>query len=195
MGINLEPEQKRKLLAYLVLLEKWNRAYNLTAVRDPEEMVSRQLLDALSILDLLTGRRVLDVGTGAGLPGIPLAVARPEWRFTLLDANGKKTRFVQQAKMELGLDNLTVIQARVEQFPTDDRFDSIVSRAFSSLPQFVELALPLLGENGILVAMKGVSPEDEIKTVEAKGMIVHCKRLQVPLSAAERHAIMIFPAH
>ncbi len=193
MGLNLFSEQKEKLLAFLALLDKWNGTYNLTAIRDPEEMVPRQLLDSLSILRLLKGNRILDVGTGPGLPGIPLAVAKPELNFTLLDANGKKTRFVQQVKMELGLENVTVVQSRVEQFHTDDRFDVIVSRAFSSLPQFVRLTLPLLTVSGILLAMKGTLPEDEIAALDGEGMKIISEKLRVPYTTAERHAVVVTP--
>ncbi len=193
MDLNLPARQKDKLLAYLAILNKWNGTYNLTAVRDPEEMVPRQLLDSLSILHLLKGNRILDVGTGPGLPGIPLAIARPDANFTLLDANGKKTRFVQQAKIELGLENVTVAQSRVEQFDTVDRFDVIVSRAFASLPQFVHLTLPLLAASGILLAMKGTLPADEIAVLEKGGAKVAVERLKVPFTDAERHAVIVTP--
>jgi 16S rRNA (guanine527-N7)-methyltransferase len=191
MGLNLTAEQKQKLLGYLALLNKWNSTYNLTAVRDPQEMVPRQLLDALSILHLMKGKGILDVGTGPGLPGIPLAIVLPQLQFTLLDSNGKKTRFVQQAKMELQLDNVTVVHSRIEQLPTDNRFDTITSRAFSSLQKFVELSLPLLSEEGILVAMKGTLPKQEISAVEAMGLNVIPSGLRIPLTTAERHAVVV----
>jgi 16S rRNA (guanine527-N7)-methyltransferase len=193
MGQGLDAPQKEKLLRYLALLHKWNSTYNLTAVRDPKEMVPRQLLDALSILHLIKGKRVLDVGTGPGLPGIPLAVALPQVQFTLLDSNGKKTRFVQQAKMELGLVNVTVVQSRIEQFSPDNRFDTITSRAFSSLQKFVDLTLPLLIDAGSLVAMKGSLPKDEIKLLEQQGLKTLSEKLLVPMSSAQRHAVLISP--
>ncbi len=190
MGLAISQPQQQKLLAYLALLMKWNKAYNLTAIRDPDEMVPRQLLDSLSILPLVQGQRILDVGTGAGLPGIPLAICMPETKFTLIDSNGKKTRFVQQARMELGLDNLQVQQSRVEQLDTTDRFDTITSRAFAALPDIVRLTKWLLTENGTLLAMKGSIPEQEIKTVQAEGAVVDVVELKPPLPG-ERHAIII----
>jgi 16S rRNA (guanine527-N7)-methyltransferase len=191
MGLELDTPQKEKLQRYLALLNKWNSAYNLTAVRDPKEMVPRQLLDALSILRLINGKRVLDVGTGPGLPGIPLAIALPQVEFTLLDSNGKKTRFVQQAKMELDLENVSVVQSRIEQFSPPNRFDTITSRAFSSLQKFVDQTLPLLVDTGLLVAMKGSLPKDEIKLMEEQGLTTNSEKLLVPMSRAQRHAVLI----
>jgi 16S rRNA (guanine527-N7)-methyltransferase len=193
MGMTPSQPQQRKLLDYLALLMKWNRAYNLTAIRDPQEMVSRQLLDSLSILPLVQGKQILDVGTGAGLPGIPLAICMPDAYFTLLDSNGKKTRFVQQAKMELGLDNLEVHQARVERFEAAKEFDTITSRAFAALPKIVELTARLLSSNGILLAMKGTVPAAEVELVRADGNRVQIIQLQAPESG-ERHAIIVYAA-
>jgi 16S rRNA (guanine527-N7)-methyltransferase len=191
MGLELEAEQREKLLRYLALLNKWNKTYNLTAVRDPQEMVARQLLDSLSILHLIKGKHILDVGTGPGLPGIPLAIALPQLQFTLLDSNGKKTRFVQQAKMELQLNNVTVVQSRIEQFHSERPFDTITSRAFSSLYKFVELTLSLLADQGSLVAMKGTLPQEEISAVEDEGVSIVSAQLRVPMSEAARHAAVV----
>ncbi|MET0093851.1 MAG: 16S rRNA (guanine(527)-N(7))-methyltransferase RsmG, partial [Sedimenticola sp.] len=155
MDIDLSEQQQGLLLDYLALLLKWNNAFNLTAVRDPAEMVARQLLDSLSILDMVRGPRVLDVGTGPGLPGIPLAIALPDAHFTLLDSNGKKTRFVQQAKTALGLSNVEVVNGRVESFRPDIPFDTVTSRAFAALPKMVELTRHLVAGGGQLLAMKG----------------------------------------
>ena len=190
MGLGLEPPQRDALLDYLALLRKWNRAYNLTAVRDPLEMVPRQLLDSLSIRHLLQGERLLDVGTGPGLPGIPLAIAEPERRFVLLDANGKKTRFVQQAIFELGLANAATVQGRVETFRPEAPFDTIVSRAFAPLPRMVALTGQLLAAGGLLLAMKGVLPAAEMAQLRRQGFRVESERLQVPGSDGERHAIL-----
>ncbi len=190
MGLELSQPQQRKLLDYLALLMKWNKAYNLTAIRDPQEMVSRQLLDSLSILPLVRGKQILDVGTGAGLPGIPLAVCMPDASFTLLDSNGKKTRFVQQAKMELGLDNVEIYQGRVESFEATNSFDTITTRAFAALPKIVELAQALLAEDGILLAMKGAIPTEEMALVREGGNVMEVIRLQTAASR-ERHAIII----
>ncbi len=137
LGLALDRAQQEGLLGYLGLLLKWNRVYNLSAVRDPREMVGRQLLDSLAVAPYLHGDRVLDLGTGAGLPGIPLAIAEPRRRFTLIDSNGKKTRFVQQSVIELGLGNVEVVRARVEAFRPDLGFDTVTARAFASLPELL----------------------------------------------------------
>ena len=144
MAISINNQQQALLLDYLALLLKWNSAFNLTAVRDPEEMVSRQILDSLSILNLISGERVLDVGTGPGLPGIPLAIVRPDVHFTLLDSNGKKTRFVQQAKTALDLPNVDVVNGRVESYRSEERFDTVTARAFAALPKMVDLTSHLI---------------------------------------------------
>ncbi|MEJ1382011.1 MAG: 16S rRNA (guanine(527)-N(7))-methyltransferase RsmG [Candidatus Sedimenticola sp. (ex Thyasira tokunagai)] len=191
MGIELSEEQHQKLLNYLALLVKWNRAFNLTAIRDPKEMVSRQLLDALSILHLVKGLRVLDVGTGPGLPGIPLAIALPDVWFTLLDSNGKKTRFVQQSIGTLGLRNIEVIQARVEAFQPQQGYDTITSRAFASLPKMVQLTSHLLADGGQYLAMKGIDPVDELDQLGLEEMKVERITLFVPETTGERHAVVI----
>ena len=156
----------------------------------PEQMVARQLLDSLSILPLVQGERILDVGTGAGLPGIPLAICLPDAGFTLLDSNGKKTRFVRQAKLELGLNNLEVKQMRVEQLAADQGFDTITCRAFAALPKIVALTAGLLAPRGILLAMKGTVPEEEVAELHLAGSEVEIVPLQVPRSG-ERHAIIL----
>jgi len=192
MSIPLERAQQRLLLDYLALLNKWNRTYNLTAIRAPQEMVGRQLLDSLSILSLVSGQRVLDVGTGPGLPGIPLAIALPERHFILLDSNGKKTRFVQQAVLELGLGNVTVVQARVEAFRPAEGFDTITARAFADLPKMLELVRHLLAAGGRLLAMKGVLPADEIQALGALGLRSEVRPLHVPGEPGERHAVLLW---
>ncbi len=190
MGLVITPEQQRLLLDYLSLLMKWNRTYNLTAIRDPNEMVVRQLLDSLSILPLVRGERILDVGTGAGLPGIPLAICLPEARFTLIDANGKKTRFVQQVKMELGLMNLEVMQIRVEQFNPETGFEIITTRAFAALPKMVKQTQHLLVDGGTFLAMKGAVPNEELEALRMSGIETEIVKLNTPLPG-ERHAIIL----
>jgi len=190
MGLELDSGQRQKLLQYLALLMKWNQAYNLTAIRDPDEMVTRQLLDSLSILHLVQGKQILDVGTGAGLPGIPLAICLPDASFTLLDSNGKKTRFVQQAKLELGLDNVEVQHSRVEQLDNDRGFDTITSRAFAALPKIVAWTAGLMADQGILLAMKGSVPREEVAGLRQAGSEVEITQLEVPHSG-ERHAIIV----
>lgn len=190
LGLELMPEQQRKLCDYLALLQKWNRAYNLTAVRDPAELVPRHLLDSLAVLPFLQGARVLDVGTGAGLPGIPLAVAYPDRTFTLLDSNGKKTRFVQQAKIELDLTNVTVVQARAEAYQPKQLYPMIVTRAFAALPQIWEWVAHLLEPGGLLLAMKGAVPEVEVAELTAQGVSVEIRPLAVPGIDGQRHALL-----
>lgn len=189
-GNALDEDQCTGLIDYLALLFKWNSAYNLTAVRDPQQMVSRQLLDSLSILNLVKGPRVLDVGTGAGLPGVPLAIARPDWHFTLLDANGKKMRFVRQAVMELNLSNVHVEQQRIEAFKPAQPFDTVTSRAFAELKEFVCLTETLVAANGQWVAMKAALAGDESAALPA-GLNVGLSPLNVPGEKAQRYAVTV----
>ena len=161
IGLELDSGTQQKLLAYLALMRKWNRTYNLTAISDENEMVIHHVLDSLAVLPHLWSGKWLDVGCGAGVPGAILAIARPGWRFTLLDSNSKKTSFVQQAAIELGLSNVTVYTGRVEDWGTSDRFDGIISRAFADLGKFTQLTEHLLAEEGRWVAMKG-KLEDEL---------------------------------
>ncbi len=190
MEADLSPRSRLLLLDYLALLFKWNRAYNLTAVRDPAVAVSRQLLDSLSILPLVAGERVLDVGSGAGLPGLPLAVARPEWRVTLLDSNAKKVRFLRQAKLQLGLDNLEVAQARAEGYRPGEPFDTITSRAFAPLARMVAVTGHLLVPGGRWLAMKGRVPEDELEELPSE-LAAEVVPLQVPGEQGQRHAVIV----
>jgi len=190
MGLEVSASQQQKMLDYLALLVKWNQAFNLTAIRDLGQMVSRQLLDSLSILSLVKGQRVLDVGTGAGLPGIPLSIMYPAKQFVLLDSNGKKTRFVQQAKMTLGLDNLEVVQSRVDEYQPAKLFDCITSRAFADLPDMIKGTQHLLSEQGFLLAMKGLIPTEEMQSIEQKGWMVTVELLTLPNNTSQRHAII-----
>ncbi|HID50267.1 MAG TPA: 16S rRNA (guanine(527)-N(7))-methyltransferase RsmG [Chromatiales bacterium] len=191
LSLAVDAATQEKLLAYVRLLAKWNRAYNLTAVRDPAGMVVRHLLDSLVLAPYLRGPAVLDVGTGAGLPGIPLALVCPELRFTLLDSNGKKIRFVTQAVAELGLANTDVIQSRVEDWQAGSRFDTIMARAYSSLAGLIGQTRHLLAEGGRYLLMKGVWPTAEIADLPAGFRLVGAPRLAVPGLAAERHVVMI----
>ena len=182
---------RQRLLVFVRLLAKWNAAYNLTAVRDPEEMVTRHLLDSLVLLPYLHGSRVLDIGTGPGLPGIPLAVARPDCAFTLLDANAKKTRFVTQAVGELGLKNVDVLQARVENYRPEQKFDTLVARAFSSIADMLNSAQHLCAPGGRFLAMKGMYPEEELAAIPAEFAVTEVAALQVPGLDAARHLAII----
>ena len=189
----LQECQLDRLLQYLELLIKWNRAYNLTAVRDPAQMVSRHVLDSLVIAPYMTGQRLIDVGTGAGLPGVPMAILFPDREFHLLDSNGKKTRFLFQVKTALGLDNMTVHHTRVESYRPDQRFDSVLSRAFASLQDMVAGCLHLLAPEGRFLAMKGTYPGPELEAVAAQCEITAVHTLQVPGLAEQRHLVEMTP--
>lgn len=175
-------------------MSRWNRVYNLTAVRDPQAMLAAHLLDSLAAAPWLTGPRLLDIGSGAGLPGIPLAIARPELHFTLLDSSAKRTRFMQQMIAELGLNNVTLAHTRVEDFSVlEPGFACAVSRAFAALPVLVEPAARLLAPHGRLLAYKGVYPAAELEALpdgDGGGLrLVEVVRLTVPGLAAERHLV------
>jgi 16S rRNA (guanine527-N7)-methyltransferase len=192
LQLGLSAMQCAKLLAYLQLLIKWNQVYNLTAVRDPYEMITRHLLDSLAVVPFIKGPRVLDVGTGAGLPGIPLAVALPDLEFVLLDSVAKKTRFVVQAVSELGLSNVAVKTRRVENYQSLGLFDTVISRAFSRIAEFVAVAGPLCRRNGgVLLAMKGRFPQDELSALPPGYRSKDITRLVVPELDEERHVVQL----
>jgi 16S rRNA (guanine527-N7)-methyltransferase len=193
LGFDVPSEVRQKLLEWLGLLVKWNAAFNLTAIRDPQEMVIKHLLDSLVIHPWIVAEDILDVGTGAGLPGIPLALMNPHRHFTLLDSNGKKTRFIVQSKLALGLDNVEVIQTRIEEHARQRRHPLIVSRAFSSLQDFVRLASPAVAPGGRLLAMKGQLPDEELSAPEVAAMRPDVIPLQVPLLPDARHLIILQP--
>ncbi|HAF00026.1 MAG TPA: 16S rRNA (guanine(527)-N(7))-methyltransferase RsmG [Methylophilaceae bacterium] len=188
MGLSVSAMAQQKLLQYLVLLEKWNKVYNLTAVRDPEEMVVLHLLDSLSVLPYVHGKRLLDVGSGAGLPGIVIAIVTPELEVTTIDTVQKKAIFMRQVKGELGLENLTVVHARVERYQPAEMFDQIISRAFSEISLFTELTKHLLVKGGQWLAMKGVMPTQELEKLNMQP--AHIFPLDVANLKAERHLIV-----
>ena len=193
LGLDLPAVAERQLLQYVQLLAKWNQAYNLTAVREPDDMVTRHLLDSLVLLPYVQGPRVLDIGTGPGLPGIPLAVVRPDCSFSLLDANAKKTRFVTQAVGELGLKNVEVVQNRVESYRPEQKFDTLVARAFSSIADMLTNARHLCAPGGRFLAMKGQYPEEELAAIPADFVVREVVALKVPGLDAERHLAIITP--
>jgi 16S rRNA (guanine527-N7)-methyltransferase len=194
LGLVLPEGAEAKLLAYRALLDKWNRVYNLTAVREAERMVSHHLLDSLAGVPYFRGETVLDVGSGGGLPGIPLAIARPELQVTLIDSVAKKTAFLLQAKAELGLANVRVVTGRVEDYRPVDGFDIITSRAFSDLKEFVSLTRHLLKPDGRWLAMKGLYPHEEIAALPAYVKVSADYSLPVPGLEASRHLIVLEPA-
>ena len=194
LGLPLEDGQIDTLFAYLALLQQWNHAYNLTAIRDPEMMVTHHLLDSLSIATHVKGERIIDVGTGPGLPGIPLAICFPERQFTLLDSNGKKIRFLFQVKTTLGLDNVQQLQSRAEHYCPEQLFDAAISRAFTSLAGMTETCAHLLSKHGRFYAMKGQYPEQELSDLPKHYNVVGSHRLVVPGIDGHRHLIEIAPA-
>jgi 16S rRNA (guanine527-N7)-methyltransferase len=189
LGIVASTQQREQLLQYLALLIKWNKAYNLTAVRDPAAMVSRHLLDSLALVPWLDGKYCIDVGTGAGLPGIPLAIMLPQREFHLLDSNGKKTRFLFQVKTALALENVTVHHKRVELFKPQKTYDAVLSRAFASLADMLERTRHLLAPDGVLLAMKGARPDDELAQIAQQCHVLHIRSLQVPGLDEQRHLV------
>lgn len=193
LGVELSDRQQEQLLAYLALLIKWNKAYNLTAVRDPDEMVSRHLLDSLSVVPQVAeaGDNWLDVGSGGGMPGIPLAILFPGRRFTLLDSNGKKTRFLTQVKLELQLQNLEVVHSRVEAFTPAQPFSGICSRAFSSLADFANWTRHLGDGETRWLAMKGVQPDDELQALPNDFRLERTYELKVPGCQGQRHLLIL----
>lgn len=191
LGLEITQQQQQLLLGYLELLAKWNKAYNLTAVRDINEMVSRHLLDSLSIVPYITGENWLDVGSGGGMPGIPLAILFANSDFTLLDSNGKKTRFLIQVAHELKLANVRVVNQRAESFHVEQPFSGIVSRAFSSLSDFVNITKHLADQQTQWFAMKGLYPEDELQTLPNEFKVESNYRLIVPNCEGQRHLLVI----
>lgn len=189
--MEVDAHEKALLNRYLQLLQRWNKVFNLTAVRDPAEMQSLHIADSISVAPFLRGKSCLDVGSGAGLPGIPLAILQPDRQFTLLDTNGKKTRFIQQAVLELGLPNVKVVQTRVESWQPAAPFDAIISRAFASLHDFVTFTGKHVAENGILYAMKGRYPASELAELPAGWRVTAQHPLHVPGLDAERHLLEI----
>jgi 16S rRNA (guanine527-N7)-methyltransferase len=193
LDLALPTGAEAKLLAYLALLDKWNRVYNLTAVREVERMVGHHLLDSLAAVPFFQREAVLDVGSGGGLPGIPLAIARPQLQVTLIDSIAKKTAFLLQAKAELGLANLNVVTGRVEDYRPETGFDVITSRAFSDLKEFVTLTRHLLRPTGRWLAMKGLMPHEEIASLPDWVKVSAHHSLVVPGLEASRHLIILEP--
>lgn len=191
LGLNATASMRDRFLRFVDLLEKWNSTYNLTAVRTPEQMISRHLLDSLAVAAYVRGTRVLDIGTGAGLPGIPLALLMPERQFTLLDSNAKKTRFLIEAVAQLGLTNVSVVAERVEKYRPALRFDTLASRAFSGIAEMVDATKHLLAERGVFLAMKGVYPEEELAALPAEYRVSEVVALRVPGLDAARHVVTI----
>jgi 16S rRNA (guanine527-N7)-methyltransferase len=196
LDLDVGAATQAKLLHYVALLEKWNRTYNLTAIREPERMVSHHLLDSLAALPhfpSISPLRVIDVGSGAGLPGIPIALVRRDWRVALLDSNGKKTAFLRQAAAELALENCEVIAMRVEDYRPALLFDVAISRAYADLETFVADAARLVKPSGQWLAMKGTYPRDELERVAGRVRVVGVPLLEIPGLDVERHLVIMEP--
>jgi 16S rRNA (guanine527-N7)-methyltransferase len=190
-ALSLDPALAMPLLAYLALLDRWNRTYNLTAIRDPREMVGKHLLDSLAMHPYLASGTLADLGTGAGLPGIPLALAKPGLQVTLVESNGKKARFLREAVRTLGLANARVAESRAEALNEPGAYDAITARALATLPLIIELGGHLLKPGGRLLAMKGAVPDDEIASLPVGWRVEHVRPLTVPGLAAERHLVVV----
>lgn len=205
MGVDLTPLQAEQLMLYINEFEKWNKAYNLSAVRELEQMISRHLLDSLSVVPWLREKiglqeklgqnperqSIIDVGTGGGLPGIPLSIMFPQINWTLLDSNGKKIRFLFHIKTLLKLDNVSVENRRVETFQPEKKFDAVISRAFASLQDMTEGCSHLLKPEGIFLAMKGLFPQDEIEPIKNKIDLIETIKLKVAATEGERHLLVL----
>lgn len=192
MGLDVTSEQQGKLMGYLQLMNKWNAVYNLTSLRDPRQMVTHHLLDSLAAVPAFAGaRNVLDVGAGGGLPGIVLAITRPDMLVAMIDTVHKKTAFLTQVKAELGLSNVSVHTMKVQDLSVSDKFDVITSRAFADLSDFVNWSGHLLAEGGRFIALKGVAPSDERERLPQDWTVVDLQPLQVPRLEAERHLVFI----
>jgi len=191
-GIALPDQQKHQLIGYVELLHKWNKTYNLTSVRDPMQMLVRHILDSIVVNPHLEGNRFIDVGTGPGLPGIPLAIVRPDSHFTLLDSLGKRVRFLRQVQHELGLTNIEPVQSRVEEFIPEPAFDGVISRAFASLQDMLTWChhLPVKGQ-GRFYALKGLRPDDELDTLPQGIQLQEIIKLRVPELDGERHLVIL----
>ena len=193
LGLSLSTAQQLLLLEYVALLKKWNSTYNLTALRDEATMISHHVLDSLTLLPYIENAQTLmDVGSGGGMPGIPTAICRPDLQITLLDSNTKKTTFLQQAVIELGLNNVTVASGRVEAMH-DKKVDVVTSRAFAELGDFIALTKHLLNENGYWAAMKGVYPYEELEYVPSGIEVLKVDKIDVPMLHAERHMVLMRP--
>lgn len=190
-GLVLSSQQQKQLLDYVRLLHKWNKAYNLTSVRHPDDMVVKHILDSLVVSPHLKGQQFIDVGTGPGLPGIPLAIANPDKQFTLLDSLGKRIRFIRQVLHELELTNVTPVQSRVEDFTPDRGFDAVLSRAFASMSDMVSWCHHLPHEQGCFYALKGQVDQHEIDALPADCSVTDIKALKVPGLEGARHLVIL----
>ena len=191
LALDITTEQADKLTGYVQRIDKWNKAYNLTSVRDPEQMMVKHILDSLAVTRFVSGKRVIDVGTGPGLPGMPLAIMLPDIEFTLLDSLGKRVRFMKQCAFELGLKNVTPVHSRVEEHEPAQPYDIVLSRAFASLKDMLHWCQHLVDSSGVFFALKGQFPQSEIDEVSDHFQIGSVEALSVPDLTGERHLVTI----
>ncbi|MCY7295407.1 16S rRNA (guanine(527)-N(7))-methyltransferase RsmG [Alteromonas sp. a30] len=191
LSFDVSEEKQQLLIKYLEMVHKWNKAYNLTSVRDPLEMVTVHLVDSIAVSPLLEGKRFIDVGTGAGLPGVPLAIMNPDAHFVLLDSLGKRIRFLKQVAFELKLANIEPIQSRVEEHVLEEPFDAVITRAYASLEQMISSCQHLISSDGQFLALKGVYPEQELEAIVEPFAVAESVPLSVPGLDAQRHVIRI----
>ncbi len=189
--LSVSDQQKTQLIGLVNLLHKWNKAYNLTSVRNPEDMLVKHILDSIVVSPYLQGQRFIDVGTGPGLPGLPLAIMNPDKEFVLLDSLGKRIRFIRQVLLELGVKNVTPVQSRVEEYQDEIGFDGVLSRAFASLHDMLNWCPHLPSQQGVFIALKGVLPEDEITSLPSNFELVATHKLTVPELEGQRHLVLI----
>lgn len=190
--LEVSEQQRQQLIGYVEMLDKWNKAYNLTSVRDPKEMLVKHIMDSIIVSTHLQGERYIDVGTGPGLPGVPLAIMSPEKNFVLLDSLGKRIRFIKQVLHELKIENVTPIQSRVEEYQPEDKFDGVLSRAFASMTDMVEWCHHLpKAETGHFLALKGLLPQGEIEQLPEWCSVTEVKALNVPQLEGERHLVIL----
>lgn len=189
--LSIPADQQNKLIQLVELLAKWNKAYNLTSVRDPQQMLVKHIMDSIVVSPHLQGQRLIDVGTGPGLPGLPLAILNPDKQFVLLDSLGKRLRFIRQAVLELGLKNVEFVQSRVEEYQPEEKFDVVLSRAFASLEDMLFWCKHLPNENGHFLALKGQFPEQEIKMLDNQFTFIESIALQVPNLEGERCLVKV----
>ncbi len=189
--LKISLEQQNKLIQLVELLVKWNKAYNLTSVRDPQQMLVKHIMDSIVVSPHLQGKRLIDVGTGPGLPGLPLAIINPDKQFVLLDSLGKRLRFIRQAVLELGLKNVEFVQSRVEEYQPEEKFDVVLSRAFASLEDMLFWCKHLPNNNGHFLALKGQFPDQEIKKLDAQFKFVEYIALKVPKLEGERCLVKV----
>lgn len=191
LSLEVDAGKQHDLIAFVQLIDKWNKAYNLTSVRDPQEMLVKHILDSIVVAPHLKGQHFIDVGTGPGLPGIPLAIMLPQCQFVLLDSLGKRIRFIKQAAHELGLTNIVAVQSRVEEFVPSRPFDGVLSRAFASVKDMLHWCQHLVDSQGVFIALKGQFPADEIQQMPPQFRLGEVIRLEVPGLQAERHLVTI----